>query len=152
VVWHFFNQYRQSGKVQLFEGSGGYAAGEQRRDFISVDDVVAANLDFLNHPNRSGIFNLGTGAAATFNAVAAATINACRQAEGAEPMAFEALHRAGAIEYIALPSGLAAKYQSFTQADVGGLRDAGYKAAFLGIDEGVPRCVHALLAQSQVNA
>ena len=152
VVWHFFNQYRQSGKVQLFEGSGGYTAGEQRRDFVSVDDVVAVNLDFLDHPSRSGIFNLGTGTATTFNAVAAASINACRQAEGAETMSFEALHRAGAIEYIAFPSGLAEKYQSFTEADVAGLRGAGYKAAFLGIDEGVPRCVRALLAQSQVNA
>ena len=152
VVWHFFNQYRQSGKVQLFEGSGGYTAGEQRRDFVSVDDVVAVNLDFLDHPSRSGIFNLGTGTATTFNAVAAATINACRKAEGAEPMAFEALHRTGAIEYIAFPSGLAEKYQSLTQADVAGLRGAGYKGAFLGIDEGVPRCVRALLAQCQVNA
>ena len=67
-------------------------------------------------------------------------------------MSFEALHRAGAIEYIAFPSGLAAKYQSFTQADVVRLRGAGYTAPFLGVDEGVPRCVHALLAQSQVNA
>src|SRR6266568_3432339 len=78
VVWHFFEQYRATGKVQLFEGSGGYAAGDQRRDFVSVDDVVKVNLDFLDHPERSGIWNLGTGRATTFNAVAAATINACR--------------------------------------------------------------------------
>jgi ADP-L-glycero-D-manno-heptose 6-epimerase len=152
VVWHFFNQYRRSGKVQLFEGSGGYSAGEQRRDFVSVEDVVAVNLDFLDHPERSGIFNLGTGTAATFNAMAAATINACRQAEGAEPMTFDALHRAGAIEYIAFPQGLAQRYQSLTQADVSRLRGAGYTAPFLGIDEGVARCVRALLAQSPVNA
>jgi len=63
VVWHFFNQYRDTGKVQLFEGSAGYAAGEQRRDFISVDDVIKVNLDFLDHPQRSGIFNVGTGSA-----------------------------------------------------------------------------------------
>src|SRR2546429_292944 len=55
VVWHFFNQYRASGKLQLFEGSGGYAAGEQRRDFVSIEDVVKVNLDFLDHPNRSGV-------------------------------------------------------------------------------------------------
>ena len=152
VVWHFFNQYRKAGKVQLFEGSGGYSAGEQRRDFVSVEDVVAVNLDFLDHPDRSGIFNLGTGTAATFNAVAAATINACRHADGAEPMTFEALHRAGAIEYIAFPPGLAEKYQSFTQADVGKLREVGYAAPFLAIDEGVARCVQTLLAQSRVNA
>src|SRR5207249_3699927 len=46
VVWHFFNQYRATGKVSLFEGSGGYAAGEQRRDFVSVDDVIKVNLYF----------------------------------------------------------------------------------------------------------
>ena len=74
VVWHLFNQYRANGKVQLFEGSGGYAAGEQRRDFVSVEDVIKVNLDFLDHSERSGIWNLGTGRATTFNAVAAATI------------------------------------------------------------------------------
>ncbi len=152
VVWHFFNQYRSTGKVQLFEGSGGFAAGEQQRDFISVDDVVAVNLDFLDHGERSGIFNLGTGSAATFNAVAEATVNACRSAEGAAPMPFLDLHRAGAIEYIAFPSGLAQKYQSYTRADVSRLRQAGYAAPFLAVDEGVARCVQTLLAQSPVNA
>jgi ADP-L-glycero-D-manno-heptose 6-epimerase len=147
VVWHFFNQYRASGKVQLFEGSGGYAAGEQRRDFVSVDDVVAVNLDFLDHPERSGVFNVGTGTATTFNAVAAATINACRAAEGAAALPFDALHRAGAIEYIAFPAGLQAKYQSHTQADLGRLRGAGYRAPMLSVEEGVARCVQTLLAR-----
>jgi ADP-L-glycero-D-manno-heptose 6-epimerase len=151
VVWHFFNQYRTSGKVQLFEGSGGYSAGEQRRDFVSVDDVVAINLDFLDHPERSGIFNLGTGQAASFNAVAMATINACRVADGSPALDFDALHHAGAIEYIAFPQGLAARYQSFTQADLRRLREAGYRAPLLTIEEGVPRCVNALLAQTPVN-
>jgi ADP-L-glycero-D-manno-heptose 6-epimerase len=150
VVWHFFNEYRTTGKVQLFEGSGGYTAGEQRRDFVSVDDVVAVNLDFLDHPERSGIFNLGTGSAATFNAVATATINACRAADGAEPLAFEALHRAGAIEYIAFPQGLAAQYQSYTEADLARLRGAGYSARMQSVEVGVLRCVRALLAQSSV--
>ena len=151
VVWHFFNQYRATGKVQLFEGSGGYSAGEQQRDFVSVDDVVAVNLDFLDHPQRSGIFNLGSGHAATFNAVAAATINACRIAEGSPALSFDALHHAGAIEYIAFPPGLAAKYQSFTQADLSRLRDAGYARPLSDVAEGVPRCVNALLAQTPVN-
>ncbi len=151
VVRHFFEQYRATGKVQLFEGSGGYAAGEQRRDFVSVDDVVKVNLDFLDHPPRSGIFNVGTGSAATFNAVATATINACRAADGEPPLAFEALHRAGAIEYIAFPAGLAARYQSFTQADLSRLRAAGYAAPMLSVDEGVGRCVEVLLAQSRGN-
>jgi ADP-L-glycero-D-manno-heptose 6-epimerase len=151
VVWHFFNQYRASGKVQLFEGSGGYAAGEQRRDFVSIDDVVQVNIDFLDHTERSGIFNVGSGNAATFNAVATETINACRAAEGAAPLPFEALHRAGAIEYIAFPAGLAGKYQSFTQADLGRLRAAGYVTPMRGVEKGVGECVQALLAQSAVN-
>ena len=151
VVWHFFHQYRTGGKVQLFEGSGGYAAGEQRRDFVSIDDVVQVNLDFLDHSERSGIFNLGSGNAATFNAVATATINACRAAEGVAPLAFEALHRAGAIEYIAFPTGLRDKYQSYTQADLGGLRASGYAAPMRDIEEGVAKCVQALLPRSAVN-
>jgi ADP-L-glycero-D-manno-heptose 6-epimerase len=151
VVWHFFNQYRASGKVQLFEGSGGYAAGEQRRDFISVDDVVKVNLDFLDHPQRSGIFNVGTGSGASFNAVAAATINACRSAEGAPVLSFEELHRSGAIEYVGFPPGLAGRYQSFTQADLGRLRAAGYKSPMMTVEQGVPNCVRALLALPQVN-
>jgi ADP-L-glycero-D-manno-heptose 6-epimerase len=152
VVWHFFNQYRASGKVQLFEGSGGYAAGDQCRDFVSVEDVVKVNLDFLDHPERSGIYNLGTGAAATFNAVATATINACRAADGAPALPFADLHRAGAIEYIAFPSALAGKYQSFTQADLSRLRAAGYAAPLQAVEQGVPRCVEALLASPAVNA
>jgi ADP-L-glycero-D-manno-heptose 6-epimerase len=148
VVWHFFNQYRSAGTVRLFEGSGGYAAGEQRRDFVSVEDVVRANLDFLDHPERSGIYNLGTGTAATFNAVAAATINACRAAEGQEPLPFAELHRSGAIEYFEFPPALAGKYQSFTQADLSRLRSAGFAAPMLPIEDGVPRCVRSLLAEA----
>ena len=146
VVWHFFNQYRASGKVQLFEGSGGYAAGEQRRDFVSVEDVVKVNLDFLDHPERSGIYNLGTGNAATFNAVATATINACRAAEGAPALPFTELHRAGAIEYVKFPPGLIERYQSHTQADISRLRGAGYGAPLLTVEQGIPRCVERLLA------
>jgi len=148
VVWHFFNQYRTNGKVRLFEGSGGFAAGEQRRDFISVEDVVKVNLDFLDHRERSGVWNLGTGKAAAFNAIAAATINACRAAEGQPELPFAELHRAGTIEYIPFPPDLVGKYQSFTEADVSRLRAAGYTAPMLGIDEGVARCVAGLLASA----
>jgi ADP-L-glycero-D-manno-heptose 6-epimerase len=152
VVWHFFNQYRAAGKVQLFEGSGGFAAGEQRRDFVSVEDVVKVNLDFLDHPERSGIWNVGSGKATTFNAVAAAAINACRVADGQSVLPFAELHRAGAIGYIGLPPALAGKYQSFTEADLARLRAAGYTAAFLPVEEGVARCVRALLASTAASA
>ena len=152
VVWHLFNQYRANGKVQLFEGSGGYAAGEQRRDFVSVEDVVKVNLHFLDHPERSGIWNLGTGRATTFNAVAAATINACRLAEGEPALAFADLHRAGAVEYIGFPPALSGKYQSFTEADLSRLRAAGYTAPMLPVEEGVARCVRGLLASAAGSA
>ena len=82
VAWHFFNQYRAEGKVRLFEGSGGYADGEQRRDFVSVEDVVRVNLHFLERPERSGIFNVGTGRAQTFNDVAESVINAVPPGRG----------------------------------------------------------------------
>ena len=63
VAWHFFNQFRTAGRVRLFEGSHGYANGEQRRDFVSVEDCVRVNLHFLDNAQRSGIFNVGTGRA-----------------------------------------------------------------------------------------
>ncbi|HTS23861.1 MAG TPA: ADP-glyceromanno-heptose 6-epimerase [Casimicrobiaceae bacterium] len=149
VVWHFFNQYRAKGNVRLFEGSGGYAAGEQRRDFVSVEDVVRVNLDLLDHPQRSGIWNLGTGKASSFNEVAAATINACRVADGQPALGFAELHRAGAVEYIPFPPDLAGKYQSFTEADLSRLRASGYEAPMLAVDEGVARAVRALLGNAR---
>ncbi|HSQ81834.1 MAG TPA: ADP-glyceromanno-heptose 6-epimerase, partial [Casimicrobiaceae bacterium] len=69
VAFHFFNQYRANGQVRLFEGCDGYAAGEQQRDFVAVSDVVRANLHFLDDAHRSGIFNLGSGRAQSFNDV-----------------------------------------------------------------------------------
>jgi ADP-L-glycero-D-manno-heptose 6-epimerase len=151
VAWHFFNQYRAEGKVRPFEGSGGYPAGEQRRDFVSVDDVVKVNLEFLDHPQRSGIFNLGAGRAATFNEVAVATINACRAAEGQAPLPLAELVAAGTISYAPFPTVLVGKYQSHTEADLTRLRAAGYRAPMQGVDEGVPRYVAALLASAAVN-
>ncbi len=146
VAYHFFEQYRRDGRVQLFEGSGGYPDGEQRRDFIHVDDVVDANLDFYDNGERSGIFNLGTGNAATFNAVAHATINACRGIAGDPPRPFDELIRDGTITYVPMPEALHGKYQSFTQADLTRLRAAGYAAPMLGIDEGIPRYVESLIS------
>ena len=149
VAFHCFNRFRAEGRVQLFEGSGGYGPGEQRRDFISVDDVVAVNLWFLDHPERSGIFNLGTGRAQTFNDVARATVNALREAAGEAPLSLEDLQAKELIQYIPFHEGLKAKYQSFTQADLGALRAAGYTAPFLTVEEGVSRYVRWLLKEGQ---
>jgi ADP-L-glycero-D-manno-heptose 6-epimerase len=141
VVHHFVRQFRADGRVRLFEGSGGYAAGEQRRDFVSVDDVVRVNLDFLAHPSRSGIFNLGTGRARSFNDVAAAVINACR---AGAPRSVAELVADGSIVYVPFPPDLEGRYQSFTEADLSALRQAGYAAPMLSVEEGVQRYVESL--------
>jgi ADP-L-glycero-D-manno-heptose 6-epimerase len=145
VAFHFFNQYVAEGRVRLFEASAGYGPGEQVRDFISVDDVVRVNLFFVDHPGLSGIFNVGTGRAESFNAVARATINAIRASRGEKALSLEELRAAGAIEYIAFPPQLVGKYQSYTEADMSALRAAGYREPFLGVEEGVGRYVAARL-------
>jgi ADP-L-glycero-D-manno-heptose 6-epimerase len=146
VAYHFFNEYREGGKVRLFEGSGGYEAGEQRRDFVSVDDAVAVNLWFLEHAEKSGIFNCGTGASQTFNEVAVATVNALRRAEGEPALSLEAMKARGIVEYVPFPDGLKDRYQSFTEADLTQLRAAGYDLPYLTVEQGVSRYVNWLLA------
>lgn len=145
VAFHCFNQYRETGKVKLFEGSGGYAAGEQHRDFISVEDVVKVNLFFLDHPGKSGIFNCGTGASQTFNDVAMATVNALRIAEGRDELGLAELKSQGIIEYVPFLPRLKSKYQSYTEADVSALRAIGYTAPFFDVATGVTRYVEWLL-------
>jgi ADP-L-glycero-D-manno-heptose 6-epimerase len=146
VAFHFFNQYRKDGTVRLFAGSGGYAAGEQRRDFVAVPDVVAANLHFLGDSDRSGIFNLGSGRAESFNEVARHVINACRKAAGEPELGLADLVRAGAVEYVEFPPQLVGKYQSYTQADLTALRDAGYRAPMTELARGVADYVEWLMA------
>lgn len=150
VAFQFFNQYRASGRVRLFEGSGGYANGEQRRDFVSVEDAVAVNLFFLDHPEKSGIFNAGTGAAQSFNEVAVATVNACRRHADEAALSLADMQRQGVIEYIPFPPELQGKYQSYTQADIGALRASGYDAPFLTVEQGVARYIEKLLQRAGV--
>jgi ADP-L-glycero-D-manno-heptose 6-epimerase len=133
VAFHAFHQFRQEGRIKLFVGSGGYGDGEQRRDFIHVDDVVAVNLHFLERRELSGIWNCGTGRAQTFNEVAAAVINAARGSR-ATPAELAAQKL---IEYIPFPPQLAGKYQSYTEADMAPLREAGYEREFLTVQQGV---------------
>ena len=141
VAFHAFHQFRAEGKVKLFVGSGGYADGEQRRDFVHVDDVVAVNLWMLQRGDVSGIFNCGTGRAQTFNEVAAAVINTVR---GTRSPARE-LAEEGLIQYIAFPPALAGKYQSFTEADLTRLRAAGLGGEFADVQQGVSSYVKELM-------
>lgn len=145
VPWHFFNQYRRDGRVRLFAGSGGYAAGEQRRDFISVEDVVGINLFFMDNPSISGIYNAGTGQSRSFNEVAVAVINACRRHQGEAPTSLGQALGAGEISYFPMPEALRGKYQSYTRANLEKLRGAGYAGEFLDIDQGVGNYVDELL-------
>jgi ADP-L-glycero-D-manno-heptose 6-epimerase len=148
VAWHFFNQYRGTGHVRLFAGSGGYGDGEQRRDFVSVEDCVKVNLFFLDNPDRSGIFNVGTGAAQSFHDVAVATVNACRKARSEAPLTLNAMRERGVIQYIPFPEDLRGRYQSYTQADISNLRAAGYDEPFLTVEQGVARYIQQLLQKS----
>jgi len=122
VALHMHQQLCEGDEVRLFEGSHGYGPGEQRRDFVYVADIARLNAWFLNNASRSGIFNAGTGASATFNEVAEAVI---------------AWHGRGRINYISFPEGLAERYQSFTEADMSALRAAGYDAPFMTVAAGV---------------
>ena len=131
VAFHQFNQFRAEGKVKLFGEYGGYGPGEQMRDFIHVDDVVTVNLWFFDHPEKSGIFNLGTGRAQPFNDVARAVVDTLGgQREQ--------------IEYIPFPDALRGKYQSYTQADLTALRAAGCDHAFADVATGVARYMQVL--------
>jgi ADP-L-glycero-D-manno-heptose 6-epimerase len=146
VAFHHYNQYREHGKVKLFEGCNGYGNGEQSRDFVFVGDVVKVNLFFLDHPEKSGIFNLGTGRAQPFNDIATSTVNACRALDGKPALSLAEMVAAGLVEYIAFPEALKGKYQSFTQADIAKLRSVGYKDEFASVEQGVTSYVGALAA------
>lgn len=141
VAFHHFHQYREQGYVSLFGANDGYADGAQTRDFVSVEDVVKVNLHFFDHADQSGIFNLGSGRGQTFNELAAATVNACRAAEGKDPLPLPELVAQQLIRYVPFPDALKGKYQSFTQADIGKLREAGYNADFYTVEQGVERYV-----------
>jgi len=122
VIWHFRNQIDEDGEARLFAGDEGYGNGEQRRDFVYVGDTAAVVLHFLDHPEHSGIFNVGTGRAQTFNDVARAVIENMGKGE---------------IRYVDFPDHLRGRYQSFTEADISGLRATGYAAPFMRVEEGV---------------
>ena len=151
VAFHQFNQFRETGKVRLFGDYGGYGPGEQKRDFVFVDDVVAVNLWFFDHPGQSGIFNLGTGRAQPFNDVATAVVSALRPglpaltgAAGQPELSSAAAAAQGLIEYIPFPDALRGKYQCFTEADLGALRAAGCDHRFADVQAGVASYMAAL--------
>jgi ADP-L-glycero-D-manno-heptose 6-epimerase len=147
VAFHNFTQFRATGSVGLFGEYGGYRPGQQLRDFVYVADVVAVNLWFLQHPDRSGIFNLGTGRAQSFNEVAHAVVNGCRRHSSEPALTLEQQLERQLIRYIEFPQALVGKYQCFTQADLGALRSTGCPVEFLDVGKGVARYVDWLALQ-----
>ncbi|GGY50577.1 ADP-L-glycero-D-manno-heptose-6-epimerase [Bacterioplanes sanyensis] len=126
VAFHFNNQLQDKGVCKLFGGSDGYGDGEQRRDFVFIDDVVKVNLWFWQNADKSGIFNLGTGRCQSFNDVADAVL-AWHATNGLN----------GRKEYVPFPEHLKGAYQSFTEADISALRAVGYDAPFATVEQGV---------------
>ena len=124
VAFHLNNQIQAGENPKLFQGSGGYGNGEQRRDFIYVGDAIKINLWMMEHPAVSGIFNIGTGKSQTFNEVAESVIK---------------YHGKGEIDYIPFPNHLKGSYQSFTEADLTKLRATGYDGSFKTVQEGVDK-------------
>ena len=122
VIFQLHRQLLESGEVKLFKGSGGYPDGEQRRDFVHIDDVVDVNMWFMNNNRASGIFNVGTGRSRSFNDIARQLID---------------WHAKGRVQYVDFPEDLLAAYQSFTQADISALREAGYRKPFTGLELGI---------------
>ena len=141
VAFHQFNQFKADGKVKLFGEYGGYPAGGQMRDFVFIDDVVAVNLWFFDHPEKSGVFNLGTGKAQPFNDIAHAVINSLH----GQPVAAADAVSAGLLEYVPFPDALRGKYQCYTQADLSALRATGCDHRFADVHTGVTRYVQTLL-------
>ena len=130
VIHHFTRQLKETGTIRMFEGSGGYADGEQRRDFVFVQDLTRINMFFAGllpeSPKKAihAVVNVGTGEARTFKAVAEALMK---------------VHGPGKIEYIPFPGDLKNRYQNYTQADITALRSAGYTAPFMTLEAGIKK-------------
>ncbi len=132
VALHAFDQILSRGSLRLFRSHrSGIADGEQKRDFILVDDVVDALFFALQRPLERGLFNLGTGGARSFLDLARAV--------------FTALQRPEKIEFIDTPPEIRERYQYFTQAPMEKLRAAGYTTPFTPLESGVTRYIERLL-------
>ena len=148
VAYHQFNQFKAEGKVKLFGEYGGYARGEQKRDFVFVDDVVAVNLWFFDNPGKNGVFNLGSGRAQPFNDVAVAVVNTLRGLDGKPALPLAEIAAQGLIEYIPFPDALRGKYQCYTQADLTRLRAIGCDHKFDDVQTGTSKYVKWLAGKA----
>ncbi len=122
VAFHLNNQMLKNKVLKLFEGTLGYENGEQLRDFVYVKDCASVNAWFLENRKFSGIFNVGTGVAQTFNEIAKSIIK---------------WYGYGKIEYIKFPEELKNSYQNYTKADISELTNIGYNTPFTNIQDGI---------------
>ncbi|MHC4086359.1 MAG: ADP-glyceromanno-heptose 6-epimerase [Planctomycetota bacterium] len=131
-----FEQINTTGKVRLFKSHRPeYIDGEQQRDFIYIKDAVDMTLFFLDNQHLSGIFNIGTGIARTWNELANAV--------------FSAMDKPSNIEYIEMPDSIRSQYQYFTQADIGKLRKAGYDKQITPLEVAIKDYVQNYLKQNK---
>lgn len=148
VAFHNFNQFMADGRVRLFGAYGACLPGEQMRDFIAVKDLVAAKLWFFDHPEHSGVFNLGTGRAQPFNDVATTVVNTLRGLRDLPPLSLADMVQTGVLDYIPFPETLRGRYQCFTVADMAHLRATGCDIAFGDVAHGVAEYVTHLYAHA----
>ncbi len=124
VIWHAFNQINERGSLRLFKSHRiDYADGEQMRDFIYVKDLIAVCIFLMEHRKNSGIYNLGTGIARSFNDLGKST--------------FHAMNKAVDISYVDTPVDIRDKYQYFTEANMQKLCSIGYENEFYTLENGV---------------
>ncbi len=134
MVYHGYKQVMADGEIRLFKSyNEAYKDGGQLRDFVYVKDVCKAIMFFLDHPDVSGLFNIGTGKAHSFEELATAV--------------FEALGMKSNIKYIDMPEHLKEKYQYYTQAEMSLIRDAGYTDEFSSVKKGVTDYVKNFLSK-----
>lgn len=141
TIFQFYNQYKNNKKIKLFGEYLGFGKGLQLRDFIYVEDVVNTILWFHQNQNISGIFNLGTGASASFNDVAKEIISNHTKIND------EVFN--DVVEYIDFPEELKGRYQCFTLANMNSLKKIGFEYKFLNIKEGISKYIKKLRANNQ---
>ena len=151
VAWHLTHQYAERAAVRLFQGSGGYADGEQRRDFVHVSDAVRANLFFFEHRDTSGIFNVGTGQSRSFNDVALAVINACRLVDGQASLDLADAVNQGFLSYFPMPDALKGKYQNFTEASMEKMWATGFESPCVDVPSGVGQYAQSIYRDLKLN-
>ena len=131
VVHQFYNQIIKSGQVELFKSNcDGIEDGEQKRDFIYVDDILKVCIFMYEKKPESGLYNVGTGKARSYNELA--------------NLVFNSLKKPVNIEYIDIPLDLVKYYQYYTEAKINKLRNAGYVDNFCELEEGIFKTIEQL--------